>query len=204
MPRQDRSNTQQDAVPSAKTFLRATLRDGTQVVSVFTKLAGVENYARDVFAMRKPFNAWQIVGTAHPASGEQVLMRQRRVYNGSQIVSIEQVRPVSGREEDHGLQAENFEPVTHTARGRDGTYQFTAANAPEGAQVGIDYPVHRDPTRQHGFNRYVVLRIAHTSEEGQQVPESRYYIDRPASAAPYVEVSGPADADDDDPFGDGE
>lgn len=204
MPRPDRTQQDSGAVPGAKTYLRATLRDGTQVVSVFTKLTNVENYARDVFAMRKPFNAWAIVGTQHPASGEPVLMRQRRVINGGQIVGIEAVKPVSGREEDHGLAAENFEPVTHTRRGRDGTYAFTDANAPEGAQAGIDYPVHRDPTRQHGYNRYVILRIAHSDEAGGMVPESRYYIDRPASAAPFIEVSGPADADDDDPFGDGE
>lgn len=199
---QPNSNTQ--GAPQARTYVQATLKNGTVVVSAFTKLAGVENYGRDVFAGRKPFNAWEIVGTTHPASGEAVLVRRRRIYNGSEIASLEEVRSVVG--EDHGLDPANFEPVLHVQRGRHGSlHRFTEGNAPEGAVTGLDYPVHTDPARAHGFQKYVILRVAQPAvgdEPGS--PEQRFYLERPVSPAPFVEVQGPADADDDDPFGTGE
>jgi hypothetical protein len=182
-------------------FVLATLRDGSRIVSPFTKLAGLESYSKDVFAQRKPFNAWQIVSTRHPVSGEAgVLQRRRRLISGDQIVELEEVKPKEGITNLLSLNPEDYEPVLHLQRGEGGFHVFTpareatelapAVELPEGAVPGVEYPIHREPDG-YGYVRYVILRAEGMDGEGS--PELRHYLDQ--RREPTTQYSG--DADDD-------
>jgi hypothetical protein len=154
-------------------YLMAQLKDGTKVVSEFSKLAKVQRYVTYVFQGVKPFNAWKVSGDSHPVSGEQVLMRERTMYNGRDILSIVQVRPTT---EEHGYEPENFEPVSSMQKGGRGVYTVPEQGGPEGIEAGTQFPRHRDP---RSFRDYIVLREAdpeaepHTEEAGQH----RFYLD---------------------------
>jgi hypothetical protein len=156
------------------TFLRATLEDGTQVISEFSKLARVGRYAAQVMAGQKALNVWRPVATQHPASGEPVLIRTRTLINGRLVRSLEQVQPAVV---DHGYDPNGFEPVPEMARGRYGTW-VCPSPVPEGAPAGLvpgaEYPIHRDVT---GWgDRYVIVRVAQGEEEGQD--EVRYLFEQ--------------------------
>ena len=183
----------------SRKYLQATLVSGAVVIAAFEKLGGTgQGYSTQVFAGRKPFNGWRVVGDTHPVSGEPVVLRTRTMYAGHQIASITAVKPKDGRENDHGYESGNFEPVAEIQSTEHGMYTAPTANTPEGAVAGVDYPVHRDP---NDLRRYVILRAA--NDIG---PETRFYVDA-ASAAPdwsddddVVEarhVRQPGDADED-------
>jgi hypothetical protein len=156
------------------TFLKAVLEDGTEVVSEFAKLEGSgQRYIGQVFAGQKPFNAWRVVGSVHPITGEPALVRSRVMLNGSQITRVTQVKPVAGREEDHGYAPDAFEPVTEVQSGEFGTWVCPSEGAPEGAVVGASYPVHRDPA---SMERFVYLTYATDRETHEG--EVRYLLDQ--------------------------
>jgi hypothetical protein len=191
-------------------FLLATLANGTAVVGEFDDLGGTgQGYATQVFALAKPFNAWRVTGTQHPASGEAVKVRTRVMYGGHQIVSIQQVKP---KTESHGYDPQNFEPVEEIQRGQYGVWTAPAENTPDGARAGLDYPIHREST---DLRRYVILTAAGPDGTG----EVRHYIDAGESARTYGSIDdvtraaeseggsvatatdeGPADADEDREF----
>lgn len=142
-------------------FLQAKLRDGTTVISEFSKLASVQKYANQVFAGVKPFNAWRVVGDTHPVSGEKVLLRTREMINGKEIVSITEVQ-------------QDGTPIITTQAGARGLWKapLGASVEVEGVQAsaGETYPKHRDPV---SMREYVILRAA--AEGGES--EVRYYTD---------------------------
>jgi len=122
-------------------FVKAITTDGSEYVSEFTKLTNLRRYAADVMAGRKAFTAWEIVGTEHPVTGEQVLMRNRIFVNGAQIQAILQIDKdglvVAIPQSDGGL-------GMHTVKESDGF-----GDTP----VGTVVPVHRD---SESLRRYVV------------------------------------------------
>ena len=169
----------------ARIFAEATLNDGSKVVSEFSKLGGIGNYSAAVMAGRKGFNAWRVVGTIHPASGEPCLVRERTVLNGSEIRSIREVTPLPGREQDHGYDPGAFQGVQEVQSGQYGIWRApTNGSAVEGAVPGMEYPVHRD---EGTLEKYVILRWAEDGEGGGEV---RHYFERG------VVPLGPGDGDD--------
>lgn len=186
-------------------FLRATLADGSQVVSEFSKLGHPQRYASQVFGRQKPFNAWRIKGDTHPHNGERILLRERVMVNGDHIRQIEEVEPTV---EDHGLDPANFQPVTVMQKGPRGLFTVPDPAPQDDLVVGAKYPVHRDV---NNFRDYVLVRAAQPAEdgEGEGEPEVRYYIDgRGENApvnAPYSESTGPgSDGWEDEDRWDGE
>lgn len=157
-------------------FLKATLQDGTDVVSEFSKLASPQKYANQVFGGLKPFNAWKVVGSTHPHSGERVLVRERVMYNGKLVMAITEVEPTT---EQHDLLPSNFQPVSVMQKGGRGFYTVPEAAPQDDLVSGARYPIHRDPST---FRDYVVVRAAQEEggEEGGtmvEVSEVRYYLD---------------------------
>jgi len=168
------------------TFLKATMKDGTEVLAEFSKLAKVQRYVTQVMAGTKPFNVWSVVGRVHPVSGEDVLSRTRTMYNGRDIQTIVEV-------------TQDGFPKVQMQRGTYGVW-----TAPEGVGVapeGTEFPLHRDAL---SGRRYVVARAGTLGE----ADEVRHYIDPEASevndpTTPIrmdgpVRMDGPADGDDDD------
>jgi hypothetical protein len=155
-------------------FLKATLQDGTEVISEFSKLQGSgERYIAQVFAGVKPFNAWKVVGHQHPQSGEAVLIRTREMYSGQQIKKVCRVQPVEGQADTHGYQPQFFVPVTEIQGGQYGTWEAPAENTPQDAVAGALYPIHRDDA---SMERFVYLKVASDPETHEG--EIRYLIDR--------------------------
>lgn len=181
-------------------FLMATLASGVAVVAEFSRLNGSgQGYASQVFSGRKPFNAWRVVGSTHPHSGEAVLVRSREMYNGSEVVKVAQVRPLAGREETHNYDPANFEIVQEMQKGQYGMWTAPTENTPEGAVAGAAYPIHREP---ESLRRYAILKVA----QGEDA-ERRFYLDGQdgagvASAHDERDAAGPGDGDEDG--GDGE
>lgn len=157
-------------------FLRATLDDGTQVVSEFSKLASVGRYATQVFSGQKAFNGWKVVGTTHPHSGEQTLVRERVMYNGRSVRSIEQVEPTT---EEHGLDPANFQPAATPQRALHGSFTVPEEVPHADLVAGAKYPIHRDPET---FRKYVIVKVA--TEEAAEV---RHYLDGLGSNEEYAE-----------------
>jgi hypothetical protein len=194
--------TAPSAAEATSLYVRATLTDGSAVVSQFGKLEGIETYARQVFAGSKPFNVWTVVHTTHPASGEACLVRRRRVVPGSRIAELEVVEPVQNANleptADGLLDPSQFQPALHIQKGEAGLHTFEATeDLPEGAVAGIGYPIHREAFG-YSFLRYVILRVAQDGAE-----ELRHWID-PRPTEPVAVTNGepvsPGDGDDD--FGD--
>lgn len=183
-------------------FLRALLKDGTQVVSEFSKLGRVERYVVAVFLGHKPFNAWKVQGHAHPVSGEQVLLRQRLMLNGKNIISIEQVESMVG--DAHGYNPDNFREVTVMQKGKNGLYKVPETGGPEGVPVGTEFPIHRD---EHSLRRYVILRKGNPAAEAGTVEsvDQLFFLDPESQVPAYTERendwndgSSSDDWDDDD------
>lgn len=147
-------------------YLRATLDDGTQVVSEFSKLASAGRYSAQVFDGRKPFNGWKVVGSVHPHSGEPLLHRERRMYNGNNVRMIEEVEPTT---EEHGLAPENFRPLAVPQGSHRGFYTAPTPALHDDMVEGARYPQHRDP---ENYRDFVILRVA-----GEYQSEVRYYLD---------------------------
>lgn len=145
------------------TVLEATLKSGEVLYSEFDKLTKIGKYSADVFAGRKPFNAWRLLGNVHPASGEKVLVRERMMINGSEIAKIRQVKQVS-----EGIYG-SVETVQSGERGI-----WTAPSNPDdavvGAIMGMQYPVHQDSS---DLRQYVILN----AEGHNGDAELRYYVD---------------------------
>lgn len=179
-------------------FVRATTRDGAQLVSEFSRLNGLENYSRDVFSGRKPFNLWTVVAQRHEHSGEKVLHRTRTLIPGSEITRLEEVEPIDPSNfavEDPST----FRPVVLMQRGEAGIWKAEGDDLPEGAVAGAEYPIHRESIG-YGFYRYVILTAAVEGEGGvEPVAEVRHWLDeipehllraaQPAPAAPVLAVA---------------
>jgi hypothetical protein len=166
---------------TSKTYLQATLKDGTTVVSSFEKLANVQKYAATIFARLNVFNAWQLVARVHPTSGEACLVRRRRMISGDQITEIERVIPISFAEFARTIASpteqtespaalreryENaianydpsaFESALEIQAGDGGIWIAPTENTPVGAVAGQRYPVHVDAT---SLARFVILHVA--------------------------------------------
>lgn len=174
-------------------FLRVTLDDGRQYVGEFSKLGNVQRYATQVMAGVKPFNVWQVVARVHPASGEPCLMRTRVMLSGRRVQSVEMVQPVA--EAPAGTTDPlDFEPVVEVQHGEYGLWTApTEGELVEGAEPGMKYPVHVEPT---DLQRYVVLRAA---DDAQAVGERRYYLQRDTTtdATPLLPAARPGDGDED-------
>lgn len=147
------------------TFLKAKLRNGTEVVSEFQKVKGVGGYAMQVMGGQKPFNVWRAVESAHP-SGQVVSQRTRHIIAGRDIVDIVEVRPNS---EDHNFDPANFTEVTYVQKGPGGRWTCPDT-APEGTTLvpGVTYPVLIDG---QSARRYVIQ-----ATDVGDVPV-KYYID---------------------------
>lgn len=163
------------------TYLMATLTDGRKVVSEFSKLGKIAAYVAQTFARMRPFNAWKVESTEHPVSGERVLFRSRELISGEYIVSITEVEPAEGHEEDHDYNAAFFKPVARMQKGEKGIWVAPENDTPEGAVALTEYPLHYDAAN---WQSYVILKAA---SEG--VEELRYVVNDPngiESGQPYA------------------
>lgn len=190
---------------SKPVYLMATLASGEQVVSEFHKLGRIQRYVTQVQSGQKPFNAWRVVGTRHPVSGEPVLTRAREFLNGYQITRITQVEPTRA---DHGYEPANFRPVVTMEKGRLGLYTVPDNEDRPEAFVerdipgGMQFPVHQDPTT---LRRYVVLAQGDpgAAPETEAAEERRFYLDAARGGwtpdqEVEVEAEAEAEADDDE------
>ena len=200
-----------------KTYLRATLKDGSKLVSSFEKLANVQKYSAQIFARVNVFNAWELVSRTHPTSGEACLVRRRRMISGDQITEIERVVPISFEAfvalqdfdrpttENRSLYDEAisnydpnvFESALEIQQGEGGIWIAPMENVPEGAVAGQRYPVHIDAA---SLGRFVILRAATDA-----AAEVRFQIEaNRATRATTIDeitggrvVDGPVDGDED-------
>lgn len=189
-----------------QTFLRITTRTGEKYVSEFTKLVNVQRYASQVFIGQKPFNVWRVVGDVHPQSGERVLVRQRVMLNGRDVLEVEHVQ----RKPDvdaNTMDAADFEPVAEIQSGQGGLWTAPEQNTPEHAVAGVRYPVHINPQT---LRPYVILQA---EREEPAVEEIRYEIPMPERPGhrfgghvnptveendpPSQQAEGPGDGDED-------
>jgi len=179
-------------------FLLITASDGTQFISEYRKLGNIEKYLKRTFFENKPLNVWNVVSEVHPDSGEAVLYRTRTIVNGRNVISVQEVTPVEGRQGDD-YSPESFELKPVLERGQFGTW---TAPTTEGALVvdarpGATYPIHRDA---ESMRRYVILKA------GQGEDETRHYLDPerpPYSSSSFAPVSARDDFSEEDDF-DGE
>lgn len=173
------------------TVLEATLKTGEKVYSEFDKLKQVGKYASDVFAGRKPFNAWRVLANVHPASGERVLVRERMMINGTEISKVRQVKR---------LEDGTYAPVETVQSGERGIW--TAPSNPDdavvGAIMGMQYPIHQDSIT---LRDYVILSVAGHDGNADEV---RYFVDgegdagvRSQSGSSWETLAGEGDDDDD-------
>jgi hypothetical protein len=174
-------------------YIKAHTTAGTTVICEFQKNQGLRRFAADVMGGRKALPVWRLVGTTHPHSGEQVLLRTRAFINGSTVTGMEEVEPTR---EDHGYDPANFQSVV-SVRGLNGTSARWIApasqdDAIDGAVAGVAYPIHRDVADSR---RFVILRAA----EGVTA-ELRHYLDpeRGAGYSEDMDDDGDIDFDDDD------
>jgi hypothetical protein len=161
-------------------FLKATLNDGTMVISEFSKLGNPQRYALQVLQGVKTFNVWRVVSTVHPASGDACLLRQRQMISGRDVRSIEQVEPTEFRQPGD-LSPASFQPVAILQKGQFGNWKAPNENTPAGAVPGVEYPIKREPA---SLMRYVTLKVA-----SDGVDEVKFFLDQ----------QGPTDGDDDAP-----
>lgn len=200
-----------------RTYLRATLKDESKIVSSFEKLANVQKYAAQIFARVNVFNAWELVARVHPTSGEPCLVRRRRMISGDQITEIERVVPrtmteinaIAARTGETPMTVQSyeeaisnydpnlFESAVEIQAGDGGIWIAPMENAPIGAVPGQRYPVHVDAT---SLGRFVILHVATETE-----PEIRFNLEanRATSHATIDDltggnvVDGPTDGDED-------
>lgn len=170
-------------------YVLITLKDGTQFVSQFSKLRGIGTYAGQVMTGKKALNVWKVLGNEHPASGEKVLVRQRKMLNGTEVASMEEVLPREDADPAavEALDIGAFTQKPHIEKGPHGLYQFDAADEtrPEGVSVRLPYPIYRDPDT---LRRYVILTAA---REG--TPEVRHYLDAESIGMSPVPPTGDAE-----------
>jgi hypothetical protein len=168
------------------TFLKVITTTGQAFIGEFEKVRTGQRYLTAVFAGAKAFNAWKVVATAHPVTGEPVTMRTREMISGRQILSAAVVVPTV---EDHGYDPDNFELKQFPKQGEFGVYVFGADDVPEGGQTGVEYPVHRE---DETLRRYVYL--AYTGLDGPDdnpdLASTIHYLDPEVSLPP-------GDADED-------
>lgn len=200
-----------------KTYLRATLKDGSKIVSSFEKLANVQKYAAQIFARVNVFNAWELVARVHPTSGEPCLVRRRRMISGDQITEIERVIPrtmteinaIAARTGETPMTVQSyenainmydpnvFESAVEIQAGEGGVWIAPTENVPSGAVAGQRYPIHIDATT---LARFVILHVA-----TDDTPEVRFQLEanRATTNATIDDltggrtVDGPTDGDED-------
>lgn len=203
---------------TSKTYLQATLKDGSTVVSSFEKLANVQKYAATIFARMNVFNAWQLVARVHPTSGEACLVRRRRMISGDQITEIERVVPrslesinaIAVRTQEQPMTAQSyedaianydpnmFESALEIQAGDGGIWVAPTENTPTGAVAGQRYPVH---VNAQSLARFVILHVATDTapEIVFQLEANRatthQTIDELTGGRPTVD--GPVDGDED-------
>jgi hypothetical protein len=181
---------------------KGTGKEPKPMVSEFGNRQNVRNYARDVFAGKKPFNVWRVVSEAHPVSGERVRMRRGWFINGAEILSITEVKPKQGHETNHEYNPDLFEQVvlpeqfdwrgsgySRSGSGKQGYWTAPTENTPTGAEPGVVYPIHRDEDGR----RYVVLSV--------DPVESRLNLDGGEPGTSVVAAgTGDESDEDDDPW----
>ena len=161
-------------------LVRATMTDGSQHVSEFSKLRGIRRLSADVFGGRKGFPVWETVATSHPVSGEPCQIRTRKLVSGRLIASLEAVD-------------EDGAPIQMVDEGSAGRITFAAdQDIPDGVRQDVDYPLHRSPDGR----RFVIV----FSNSGAGEEDVLHYIDDEAGASEEVAVGvmGEADYDDED------
>jgi len=161
-------------------LVRATMTDGSQHISEFSKLRGIRRLSADVFGGRKAFPVWETVAEEHPVSGEPCRLRTRRMVSGRLIASLEAV----------DADGASIHVVDEGVAGR---VTFTEEqDIPEGVQPDVDYPLHRSPEGR----RYLVVQ----SNTGDGEADVLHYIDAEAGASEEVasDVMGELDYDDED------
>lgn len=156
----------------SRVFLKATLKDGSSVVSEFTKLTKVQRYAQQVLSGAKTFNVWEIQSPTHPESGEAAPVRTRRILAGHNIVEIVEVEPT--------IEAHGYSPGAFVAKARGASGSRGRWTVPETAQPiiadgnmlskGTEYPLHRD---RSSWRDYIIVK---ESVDGS--PQVRFYIDQ--------------------------
>lgn len=186
-------------------YAKAILTSGKIAISEFNDVAKLGNYAAEVMAGNKAFNAWKVKSRVHPGNGMPCLIRRRQIINPTLIVSIEEVEPKRGFEDTHNHDPANFKPVFTVERGPKGLWRvpdgdsLAAVRAREAGLIsGLEYPVYQDPSSGSGWGsqpgeKYVVVR---KNEDGTEV---KYYHKRTPEPAP---VLRPGDGDDDDDVND--
>jgi len=163
-------------------LVRATMTDGSQHVSEFSKLRGIRRLSGDVFGGRKAFPVWATVAEAHPVSGEPCQIRTRKLVSGRLIASLEIV----------DAEGASIQMVDEGAAGR---ITFTEdQDVPEGVQPGVDYPLHRSPDGR----RFVVV----FSNSGAGEQDVLHYIDDEAGVSEEVPVGVMGESDDGAPYDD--
>ena len=200
----------QPPVGTSKTYLKATLKDGTNIVASFEKLANVQKYAATIFARMNCFNAWELVARVHPTSGEPCLVRRRRMISGDQITEIERVvartldsiNAIARRTGEAPMTAESyanavasydpnmFESALEIQHGEGGLWVAPLENTPENAVAGERYPIH---INAQTLARYVILKAATAT-----TPEVTFQIEanRAVSTATIDELTGAATAEE--------
>ena len=149
-------------------LVRATMTDGTQHVSEFSKLRGIRRLSADVFGGRKAFPVWDTVAEAHPVSGEPCQVRTRKLVSGRLIASLEVV----------DAEGASIQMVDEGAAGR---ITFTEdQDIPEGVRPNVDYPLHRSPDGR----RFVVV----FSNSGAGEQDVLHYIDEEAGVSEDVPI----------------
>jgi hypothetical protein len=138
-------------------YLKAKLKDGTEVTGAFDKLANVGKYVAQVFAGSKPFNVWTKAGETLP-SGEPGVLRTRTMISGDFIASIVETN-------------EGGTPIAVIPRGSRGRWTVPQNSAIPELVAGTVYPKHRSVRGRD----YVIVRAAN-DESSPRTGEVRFYI----------------------------
>lgn len=172
-------------------FIKATLVDGREIVSEFSKNQNVPKYAAMLFHTMRPFAEWHVVASTHPSSGESVLVRTNTLHSGRSVRALTIVVPIAGREHDHNYDVNLFVAKPLVQGGAHGAWTAPETNTPELAVAGVSYPIHIDPL---DTRRYVIV-VAQ--------PETRFYLEAEATTSHSTvdgltgEATYTGDADDD-------
>lgn len=185
-------------------YAKVTMHDGSAVIAPFEKLTGIRRLASDVMAGRKAFPVWRPMGTRHPQTGQEgVVVRSRAFINGRDIATMEEVRPIAGREDDHGFEPSAFESVAMVQSGPAGMWRgdraaltsrfYAAATANDADTLGlvqddVEYPIMREAGTQR---RYIVLFADGSGNE------RRAWLDASPEAVRSLSIVDDEDRDDD-------
>lgn len=170
------------------TYLKATLTDGAEVISEFSKLGKVGRYIAQVFARVKGFNSWQVVATTHPGNGEPCLQRTRVLLNGAFILHIAEVVPTPDRP-DGSMDPIHFTAKVEFAKGTYGLWIAPSDGTIPDVTAGLGYPIKRD---EQTMRRYVTTNAGVPHFVDPVAPPAEAWAD------PVTDEAGTIYHDDDD------